>query len=72
MDTKEIKWYEWLWLWAVKTKSVTSKDTKKGTTMIVTLWYKEHKGHTYIVKEKVTFLDAKGKANKRVRRHNGR
>jgi len=50
----EIKWYMWLWIWVIRTKSVTDIYTERGTDLATTIWYKEYKGTVYVVKEKFT------------------
>ena len=66
----EIKWYMWLWLWLIPNKSVTDISEERGMELRTTIWFKEYKGTMYIVKEKFTLTEARGRSARKLRNKN--
>ena len=60
----------WLWIWVIRTKSVTDISTERGMDLATTIWYKEYNGIMYVVKEKFTLTPARGRAARRARQKN--
>ncbi len=67
---KSIAWYQWLWMWVLPTKSVTDISQERGMELRTTIWYKEHGGDMYVVKEKFTLTEAKGRSARKLRQKN--
>ena len=49
-----IKWYHWLWIWLLKTRSIVDVSRKKTYEMHTTMYYKQAFGNVYIVKTTYT------------------
>ncbi len=60
----------WIWIWLLKTDSVTDFSIQRGKELQTTVYYKTYKGDTYVVKEVYKVRDAKGKHNKKLRGQN--
>ena len=66
-----IKWYIRVVLLFVKRQSTVDISTKHGIQLTTTMYYKELKGHMYVLNTTYKTKPAKGSANRRLRRNNG-